>query len=60
MQQVQQSMMEGPVYEVDKTKQRTGGRIKAVAANLGVDEVKQHDVGCHEESSGTGTQGVKR
>ena len=52
-------MMEGPVYEVDKVYDTIQDRRKkAVAANLGSDKVKQHDVGCHEVSSDTGSEEV--
>ena len=60
IQQVQQSMTEGPVYEVDKVYDKIEDRRKkAVAANLGVDKVKQHDMGCHDKSSDTGSEEVK-
>ena len=59
LQQVQQLMTEGPVYEVDEVYDKIEDRRKkAVAANLGADKVKQHDVGCHEESSDTGSEEV--
>ena len=52
-------MTEGPVYEVDKVYDKIKDRRKkAVAANLVADKVKQHDVGCHEESSGTESEEV--
>ena len=59
MQQAQQSLTEGPVCEVDEVYDKLEDRRKkAVAAKLGLNKVEQHDVGCHEESSDTGTEGV--
>ena len=59
MQQVQQSMTECPVYAVDEVYDKIEDRRKkAVAANLGADKIKQHDVGCHDESSDTGSEEV--
>ena len=47
------------MYEVDKVYDKIEDRRKkAVAANLGADKVKQCDVGCHEESSDTGSEEV--
>ena len=40
------------MYEGDKVYDKIEDRRKkVVAANLGADKVKQHDVGCHDESS---------
>ena len=59
IQQVQQSMMESPVYAVDEVYDKIEARReKSVAANLGTDKVKQHDVGCHDESSDAGSEEV--
>ena len=59
MQQVQQSMTEYLVCEVDEVYDKLEDRRKKAAeAKLGECKVKQHDVRCHEESSDTGTEEV--
>ena len=57
-QRVQQSMTEGPMYEFNEVYDEQWTEEKAVTAKLGADKVKQCDVGCHEESSDTGTEEV--